>query len=556
MHLLATGRLVILAFRPLCLIQEKFTWWDHQEIGKLFSHGTAGSSLWPKRLVLRPQRYNRHNIKQPPNGRAAKPAGGARPASSIPAFPAPPRSLFSRVSMVERARRRLRRPWCGRVGPLSSWPERVGARRGAMSEKKQPVDLGLLEEDDEFEEFPAEGERRGLGLADGDSGFGFGGSGAARAPGPGAPAGSLDPAAGPGGSAHATLRAPGFGLVASGFPPAPVFLWPPADRSASRQWPEENWCWRKTGAGSHAICHPEFPPPAPSAGPMGPPAAPRGTQPPRVPPPASHRPNHWTGLDEDEDAHVWEDNWDDDNVEDDFSNQLRLNGRRCGRRWWWPIAWLLAAVFRWPPADRSASRIGVPLGVADRTGGRHSDRRVVRGKLLLAENWCRQPAGVLLSQKQVSQLASTVASQATPSPYRDLVRQLWVLTHATWIRDRGPGQAAAGANPCCLPWSVIRARGPGQPAAGINPRCLPSSEIGDGGPGQAGTGANPRRLPWSEIGDGGSGQAAAGVNPHRLPCSEIGDHGPGQPAVGFNPCCLPWSMIPDTGFESATASGG
>uniref|UniRef100_A0A8C0QXM8 Uncharacterized protein n=1 Tax=Canis lupus dingo TaxID=286419 RepID=A0A8C0QXM8_CANLU len=29
----------------------------------------------------------------------------------------------------------------------------------------------------------------------------------------------------------------------------------------------------------------------------------------------------WTGLDEDEDGHVWEDNWDDDNVEDDF-NQL------------------------------------------------------------------------------------------------------------------------------------------------------------------------------------------------------------------------------------------
>lgn len=43
-----------------------------------------------------------------------------------------------------------------------------------------------------------------------------------------------------------------------------------------------------------------------------------------------HQPNltvvsfpDWTGLDEDEDAHVWEDNWDDDNVEDDFSNQLR-----------------------------------------------------------------------------------------------------------------------------------------------------------------------------------------------------------------------------------------
>ena len=26
---------------------------------------------------------------------------------------------------------------------------------------------------------------------------------------------------------------------------------------------------------------------------------------------------------EDKDANVWEDNWDDDNVEDDFANQLR-----------------------------------------------------------------------------------------------------------------------------------------------------------------------------------------------------------------------------------------
>ncbi|KAK1345681.1 hypothetical protein QTO34_008145 [Cnephaeus nilssonii] len=79
---------------------------------------------------------------------------------------------------------------------------------------------------------------------------------------------------------------------------APVFLWPPADRSASSQrdwppgaissghppmgappegrgrdsgwpmalaggtpiggWPEENWSWRKTDAGSHSISHPEF----------------------------------------------------------------------------------------------------------------------------------------------------------------------------------------------------------------------------------------------------------------------------------------------------------
>nr|KAF6320099.1 SEM1 26S proteasome complex subunit [Myotis myotis] len=37
----------------------------------------------------------------------------------------------------------------------------------------------------------------------------------------------------------------------------------------------------------------------------------------------------WTGLDEDEDAHVWEDNWDDDNVEDDFSNQLRSHHMVC-----------------------------------------------------------------------------------------------------------------------------------------------------------------------------------------------------------------------------------
>ncbi|RZF48871.1 hypothetical protein LSTR_LSTR003251 [Laodelphax striatellus] len=32
----------------------------------------------------------------------------------------------------------------------------------------------------------------------------------------------------------------------------------------------------------------------------------------------------WTGKDEDDkDINVWEDNWDDDNVEDDFNLQLR-----------------------------------------------------------------------------------------------------------------------------------------------------------------------------------------------------------------------------------------
>ena len=38
----------------------------------------------------------------------------------------------------------------------------------------------------------------------------------------------------------------------------------------------------------------------------------------------------WAGLDEDEDAHIWEDNWDDDNVEDDFSNQLRAELEKHG----------------------------------------------------------------------------------------------------------------------------------------------------------------------------------------------------------------------------------
>ncbi|KAK1332049.1 hypothetical protein QTO34_007730 [Cnephaeus nilssonii] len=54
-----------------------------------------------------------------------------------------------------------------------------------------------------------------------------------------------------------------------------------------------------------------------------------------------------------------------------------------------------APVFLWPSADRSASPIGVPVGVAYRAGGRRSDRRVARGKLLLAENWCRQPGGTI-----------------------------------------------------------------------------------------------------------------------------------------------------------------
>lgn len=35
----------------------------------------------------------------------------------------------------------------------------------------------------------------------------------------------------------------------------------------------------------------------------------------------------WTGKDKDEqDISVWEDNWEDDNVEDDFNKQLRFVG--------------------------------------------------------------------------------------------------------------------------------------------------------------------------------------------------------------------------------------
>jgi len=41
----------------------------------------------------------------------------------------------------------------------------------------------------------------------------------------------------------------------------------------------------------------------------------------------------WTAKEEDEqDINVWEDNWDDDNVEDEFSNQLRAELEKCGHK--------------------------------------------------------------------------------------------------------------------------------------------------------------------------------------------------------------------------------
>ncbi|CAB3376859.1 Hypothetical predicted protein [Cloeon dipterum] len=41
----------------------------------------------------------------------------------------------------------------------------------------------------------------------------------------------------------------------------------------------------------------------------------------------------WTGKDEDDqDVNVWEDNWDDDNVEDDFSKQLKAELEKQGTK--------------------------------------------------------------------------------------------------------------------------------------------------------------------------------------------------------------------------------
>ncbi|KAK1346592.1 hypothetical protein QTO34_000449 [Cnephaeus nilssonii] len=87
----------------------------------------------------------------------------------------------------------------------------------------------------------------------------------------------------------------------------------------------------------------------------------------------------------------------------------------CGRRWWrnsgWPIAWLPAPVFRQqqfssghPPIGVPPD-LGVPLGVADHAGWRHSRSAGGRGKLLLAENWCRQPGNLTPATYENSNIA-------------------------------------------------------------------------------------------------------------------------------------------------------
>lgn len=45
-----------------------------------------------------------------------------------------------------------------RMIPVIHKQQHSDGRVAIMSDKKQTVDLGLLEEDDEFEEFPAEGK--------------------------------------------------------------------------------------------------------------------------------------------------------------------------------------------------------------------------------------------------------------------------------------------------------------------------------------------------------------------------------------------------------------
>ncbi|CAH1241451.1 26S proteasome complex subunit SEM1-like [Branchiostoma lanceolatum] len=41
----------------------------------------------------------------------------------------------------------------------------------------------------------------------------------------------------------------------------------------------------------------------------------------------------WQGQDEEvEEAHVWEDNWDDDDIEDDFAKQLRAELEKQGHK--------------------------------------------------------------------------------------------------------------------------------------------------------------------------------------------------------------------------------
>lgn len=83
-----------------------------------------------------------------------------------------------------------------------------------MSEKKQPVDLGLLEEDDEFEEFPAEGNWLGPGLWAARTvtqALGWRRCGS-QAPVGRRPRDVETPVAGSGGSARATLGATGLGF--------------------------------------------------------------------------------------------------------------------------------------------------------------------------------------------------------------------------------------------------------------------------------------------------------------------------------------------------------
>ncbi|KAK1336252.1 hypothetical protein QTO34_004057 [Cnephaeus nilssonii] len=113
-----------------------------------------------------------------------------------------------------------------------------------------------------------------------------------------------------------------------------------------------------------------------------------------------------------------------------------------------------APVFLWPPADRSASWIGVPLGVADCAGGRRSDQRVARGKLVLAENCCRQPGS---KPKNGVQVQSQNDDECTPE---GVVDDLNDMIH---FLEQRPGPAGNSNDRGCTCMEHLRSPPPHPP---------------------------------------------------------------------------------------------
>ncbi|KAK1338886.1 hypothetical protein QTO34_019553 [Cnephaeus nilssonii] len=150
-----------------------------------------------------------------------------------------------------------------------------------------------------------------------------------------------------------------------------------------------------------------------------------------------------------------------------------------------------------PLATRGSERlpIGVPLQVADRAGRRRSDRRVARGKLLLAENWYRQPDGGAHSHKMAvpsalspAEVAGTQQGQARPRPQAGPASLCACLRSppvpaAPQLPRAGPRhrQASEGGCPAAQGWRKaqvtrasrgLRAAGSGSSRV-VMGRCLP-----------------------------------------------------------------------------------